>query len=125
MCENSYILPISVTARPYVFMHYSAGICRNLKVKKITEGKALTNHTIRTILPISDVSKCRRECFLESRCFSINVCNNTEGTLSCDLINSDHIRSALVKKPGCTDYGSEVNPQKIALPKVIKIIYEL
>jgi hypothetical protein len=83
--------------------------CRALTITQIHKGKALTNHTIRTIHPIEDARICRIQCFLEPLCFTYNFCHK-QGDPVCELTNSDHIRHEkdLVGKAGCTYYGSEV-----------------
>ncbi|XP_031572542.1 uncharacterized protein LOC116306595 [Actinia tenebrosa] len=86
------------------------GSCRNLGFMAIIKNKALTNHTIRSIQPITDARLCRAKCFLESQCFGINFCVDQDNTATCELTDSDHIRSErdLVNKTGCTFYGTEV-----------------
>jgi len=93
-----------------LFLRSFLGRCRNLKIKEIGKDKALANHTIRTIQPISDFDTCIKECFLDLRCFTFNLCTKRDGALTCNLLNSDHIRSRkeLVERSGCTYYGSEV-----------------
>ncbi|XP_031554330.1 fibrillin-2-like [Actinia tenebrosa] len=85
-----------------------AGSCRTLRIKYVFDGKALANHTIRTIQPIADAHTCGTECYLESLCFSYNFCQRPNEAPRCELSQFEHIRknSHLITKPGCTYYGA-------------------
>ena len=84
--------------------------CRSLLIDTFIKDKALTNHTIRTIQPITDKHVCRRLCFMEPLCFSFNFCHLQDSLPLCELTNSDHVRHEkdLEDQAGCTYYGSEV-----------------
>jgi len=83
--------------------------CRDMKFKEIARNKALANHTLRTIWPIIDLETCVSECYMDIRCITVNLCEKSDNTMTCNLLDSDHIRSknAMVDKQGCSHYGTE------------------
>lgn len=47
---------------------------------------------------------------MDLRCFTVNLCTKTDGSMTCNLLDSDHVRSKdnLIDKRGCIHYGSKV-----------------
>ncbi|XP_031560782.1 adhesion G protein-coupled receptor L4-like [Actinia tenebrosa] len=84
--------------------------CRTLEFRATVSGKALTNHTIRTIQPIRDAQTCRTKCYMEPLCFAVNFCHNDGSETVCELLNNTstivHDKD-LVNKKECTIYLSK------------------
>ena len=74
------------------------------------KGYQLRNHWLKNIT-VQTESACDAQCYVDANCISCNIVSLANGTLICQLSNSDHeMHPGDLKR----DYGSIYQPTKVS-----------
>ena len=83
--------------------------CRILHLKPAMKEYQLRNHWLKNIT-VQTESACNAKCYVDANCISNNIVSLANGTLICQLSNSDHeMHPGDLKR----DYGSIYQPIKV------------